>query len=429
MAEEASDSWRKPGRAFRARLLKEDEEEGGSTFVLSSTCSISKYFDVADRVLDQFLQHPIDSKEDLVEAYLVGNRLCRFLSNVLPTHPDYWSSDRAVASFRNKSHSQLVELMYFVKQLAVMIDEDEHQEYISRVLDSSSMADNSSRAVIADQFPKHVSENGALPGIIVESNHETDSESDATDFVNLEDSAENFDTMWAKVATDADNRGNVRRRPMKNPNMYGTGSELAEEKAVDEPDWASFSDDMSWTRMSLSVSSSKFQIESPQRKGDIQPPQVVQSKKKKKKSRSKPQLTPIVDIEDSFDYGTTLEERLRQGKRDIQNVQTFDDDYPPPPESDYYGQGVSPPRESFSDSPTSVREEWSSTWDSSEPWRTSSAKVGTDGTKVRLIPNSGKSPRSDRDISRRDYEGKSCLGITRRQRALRGLICVKSSIK
>lgn len=46
----SQDAWRKPGRAFRARLLKQDEEEGGNNFVLSPTCSIPKYFDVADRV-------------------------------------------------------------------------------------------------------------------------------------------------------------------------------------------------------------------------------------------------------------------------------------------------------------------------------------------------------------------------------------------
>ena len=46
----SQDAWRKPGRVFRARLLKQDEEEGGNHFVLSPTCSIRKYFDVADRV-------------------------------------------------------------------------------------------------------------------------------------------------------------------------------------------------------------------------------------------------------------------------------------------------------------------------------------------------------------------------------------------
>lgn len=50
MGDETQDAWRKPGKVFRARLLKQDEEEGGSHFVLSPTCSIRKYFDVADRV-------------------------------------------------------------------------------------------------------------------------------------------------------------------------------------------------------------------------------------------------------------------------------------------------------------------------------------------------------------------------------------------
>ena len=46
----SQDAWRRPGRSFRARLLRQDEEEGGNNFVLSPTCSIPKYFDVADRV-------------------------------------------------------------------------------------------------------------------------------------------------------------------------------------------------------------------------------------------------------------------------------------------------------------------------------------------------------------------------------------------
>ena len=50
MQETSQDAWRKPGKSFRARLLKQDEEEGGNNFVLSPTCSIPKYFDVADRV-------------------------------------------------------------------------------------------------------------------------------------------------------------------------------------------------------------------------------------------------------------------------------------------------------------------------------------------------------------------------------------------
>ena len=72
----SQDAWRKPGRAFRARLLKQDEEEGGNNFVLSPTCSIPKYFDVADRVSFSSLQptlrcvRPIVSRKQHTKTHM-----------------------------------------------------------------------------------------------------------------------------------------------------------------------------------------------------------------------------------------------------------------------------------------------------------------------------------------------------------------------
>ena len=42
--------WRKHGKRVRAMLLLEDEEKGGSTFQLTNTCSIQRYYRVAERV-------------------------------------------------------------------------------------------------------------------------------------------------------------------------------------------------------------------------------------------------------------------------------------------------------------------------------------------------------------------------------------------
>lgn len=401
---------------------------------------------ISVQVLDQFLQHPIDSKEDLVEAYLVGNRLCRFLSNVLPTHPDYWSSDPEIVANRTKSHSQLVELMYFVKQLAVMIDEDEHQSYISRVLDSST--DNAARHIPSSlPLPSHKDKANSFESERTpqfpeasdrNSRDEIETGSEARDpSLNLNEeeslgSEENFDEMWAKVAPTTENASQVRTtRPMKNPSREGSGLPLAE-SSTDAVEWHSFSEDMSWTKMSLSVSSSKFQsaAEEQRRRADFRPPQVVKSKRKKKKSKRQ-DLPPIEDAPDEAQEElleaspplpeTQLEKRLRRAQRNLENIQNgnarYEEDYPAPPESDYRGLPSTPPRPSPLDSPTHVLEDWSTGWDD---WEKHSRDVSVDDTKVSLMTDTEK---SIDDSSRKSFR------LTRRQRAMKGLKCVKCLIE
>ena len=84
------------------------------------------------QVLEQFLHHPIDTKEELLEAYLVGVRLQKFLSLVLPKHQDYFSNDKKL--LRERSQEKLVELMEYLEPMARMIDEQEHEAFISRVI-------------------------------------------------------------------------------------------------------------------------------------------------------------------------------------------------------------------------------------------------------------------------------------------------------
>jgi hypothetical protein len=69
---------------------------------------------------------------------LLGSRLSNFLSNVLPTHPDYFSKLRHLALLRDSSHKQLVELLQYIEQIAKLIDREEHQLYISKVLHETS---------------------------------------------------------------------------------------------------------------------------------------------------------------------------------------------------------------------------------------------------------------------------------------------------
>jgi hypothetical protein len=128
-------NWRKPGKMYRTRLVAQDEAEGGGkSFRISNQCAVERYFQVADKVQYQFLNHPVDTKDEFVEAYLVGTRLCKFLSRVLPTHKNYFSNNPHIMQLRGASQAQLAELLPYLDQLERVIDEDEHQLYISQVL-------------------------------------------------------------------------------------------------------------------------------------------------------------------------------------------------------------------------------------------------------------------------------------------------------
>jgi len=124
-----SDAWRKRGHEMRSHLVLEDEQAGGSTFVLNSDCSIGSYYVVAERVLEQFEQ-AFEAQENLSETYLVGNRLVKFLSTVLPTHKDYFSDEHELTERRKKSQASLVHVLQRIERLAVMMDEEAWNRHI-----------------------------------------------------------------------------------------------------------------------------------------------------------------------------------------------------------------------------------------------------------------------------------------------------------
>jgi hypothetical protein len=45
-----TESWRKHGKRFRANLVLEDDAQGENVFTLSESCTIERYYRVADRV-------------------------------------------------------------------------------------------------------------------------------------------------------------------------------------------------------------------------------------------------------------------------------------------------------------------------------------------------------------------------------------------
>lgn len=94
-----------------------------------------------NRVLEQFLSSNITERNELIESYLVGNRLFKFLSVVLPTHHQYFSSDPRLEELRNGSESQLMELLDCMEELELMIDEMEYNRYILKDLTPSEAND------------------------------------------------------------------------------------------------------------------------------------------------------------------------------------------------------------------------------------------------------------------------------------------------
>jgi hypothetical protein len=95
-----------------------------------------------NRVLEQFLSSNIAERNELIESYLVGNRLFKFFSVVLPTHHQYFSSDPKLEKLRNHSEKQLMDLLECMEELELMIDEMEYNRYILKDLTPSETKDN-----------------------------------------------------------------------------------------------------------------------------------------------------------------------------------------------------------------------------------------------------------------------------------------------
>lgn len=78
-----------------------------------------------------------DPHVDLRDTYLVGTRLSKFLSIVLPMHKDFNSPDPELSEMRRKSHAQWLTLTHYLEELALIIDEEEHSQFVLRDLNES----------------------------------------------------------------------------------------------------------------------------------------------------------------------------------------------------------------------------------------------------------------------------------------------------
>ena len=139
-----SEAWRKLGKAFRRQLVRQDD---CALTPIVPGCPIERYYTVAARVQRQFEDHPIEQREDLLEAYLMGHRLDQFLQHVLPTHPKY------VVPF--EGHAQVQE---YLQALALVIDELEYKAHVSKVIDDTiSMGSQTSSCQATGPSPRKVS--------------------------------------------------------------------------------------------------------------------------------------------------------------------------------------------------------------------------------------------------------------------------------
>lgn len=109
-------------------------------------------------MLEQFLNTTVEDKAKLTEAYLVGNRLVKFVSRVLPTHSNYFSNDTKLMAMRSQSQAQLVQLLQYLEELALIIDEEEYQDFIRENQELNALSgDEEEEPSFEDAFSDEVS--------------------------------------------------------------------------------------------------------------------------------------------------------------------------------------------------------------------------------------------------------------------------------
>mmetsp|Transcript_3208 Transcript_3208/g.6947 ORF Transcript_3208/g.6947 Transcript_3208/m.6947 type:complete len:775 (+) Transcript_3208:503-2827(+) len=115
--------WRLPGQHHRSYLLSTDEESGGSDFTLNATVPIGKYYQVSRRAYHQFRDSVVHMNDNNVdEIYLMGNRLIKFLTSVLPQHSQYGSNHEDLVEARDEVKLVLVEAGRMLSEVALYID-------------------------------------------------------------------------------------------------------------------------------------------------------------------------------------------------------------------------------------------------------------------------------------------------------------------
>lgn len=126
--------WRRYGIDRRRQLLEQDELEGGNKFHLNYQCRIQGYFALSEKIIAQF-NDSFANESDIEVVYVMGNRLCHFLTEALPRHPAYMKKDPLVSRLREKSLQSLVHINKRIEALALRIDEEQLNKYIMHDFD------------------------------------------------------------------------------------------------------------------------------------------------------------------------------------------------------------------------------------------------------------------------------------------------------
>ena len=95
-----------------------------------------------NQVLNQFLDTRDDPDVNLRDTYLVGTRLSKFLSVVLPSHRDYHTTTPELAELRRVSHARWLTLNHYLEELALIIDEEENKQFILQDLNDTLNGDD-----------------------------------------------------------------------------------------------------------------------------------------------------------------------------------------------------------------------------------------------------------------------------------------------
>jgi 3-methyladenine DNA glycosylase AlkC len=100
------------------------------------------------QVTSQFRAMCESLEADLEDTYIMGHRLVAFLAQALPQHPEY--ATKPVTAFRRQASHDLVWIRLRMREIALKIDEDELNKYISNDFDPILEDDSSVSSDEAD---------------------------------------------------------------------------------------------------------------------------------------------------------------------------------------------------------------------------------------------------------------------------------------
>jgi len=107
--------------AERRKALKEADAVAANELRVSGSCPLSKYIDIADRLLDHF-QNAVDGRR-LDEAYVFGLRFANLSLSSLPKHPEWKHDTRSKA--RKRLTSQVGDVLCMMDVIKQRMDAEE----------------------------------------------------------------------------------------------------------------------------------------------------------------------------------------------------------------------------------------------------------------------------------------------------------------